>query len=96
MRFTKMHGLGNDYVYVDGAAESVGDPAGVARRVSDRPFEGLMTYGRDRGRRADPDPAGLQSRICSASSGLRDADDPVLHSAPPSCILRVELLDNLL
>ena len=38
MRFTKMHGLGNDYVYVDGAAESVADPADVARRVSDRHF----------------------------------------------------------
>jgi diaminopimelate epimerase len=38
MRFTKMHGIGNDYVYVDCLAESVADPAGVARRISDRHF----------------------------------------------------------
>ncbi len=37
MRFTKMHGLGNDYVYVDGfAAPPPADPAAVSRRVSDR------------------------------------------------------------
>ncbi len=36
MRFTKMHGIGNDYVYVDGFAEAVADPAAVARAVSDR------------------------------------------------------------
>jgi diaminopimelate epimerase len=38
MRFTKMHGLGNDYVYVDGAKHSIQDPAAVARRVADRHF----------------------------------------------------------
>lgn len=38
MRFTKMQGLGNDYVYVDAAKETVRDPAEVARRVSDRRF----------------------------------------------------------
>ncbi len=36
MRFTKMHGLGNDYVYVDGFRERVIDAAGVARAISDR------------------------------------------------------------
>ncbi len=36
LRFTKMHGLGNDYVYVDAFAKSVGDPAALARRVSPR------------------------------------------------------------
>lgn len=36
MRFTKMHGIGNDYVYVNGFAESVADPARVAIAVSDR------------------------------------------------------------
>jgi len=36
MRFTKMHGLGNDYIYVDGSAEAVADPAALARIVSDR------------------------------------------------------------
>jgi diaminopimelate epimerase len=38
MRFTKMHGLGNDYVYVDGFAERVADPSEVAVRVSNRNF----------------------------------------------------------
>ena len=38
LRFTKMHGIGNDYVYVDGAREKLADPAGVARFVSDRHF----------------------------------------------------------
>jgi diaminopimelate epimerase len=37
MRFVKMHGIGNDFVVVDGAAEKVpGDPAALARRVCDR------------------------------------------------------------
>lgn len=38
MRFTKMEGLGNDYVYVNCLEENVQDPAGVARKVSDRHF----------------------------------------------------------
>jgi diaminopimelate epimerase len=38
MHFTKMHGLGNDYVYVNGFEEHVADPAAVARAVSDRHF----------------------------------------------------------
>jgi len=39
MRFTKMHGAGNDYVYVNCFEEPVPDqPAELARRVSDRHF----------------------------------------------------------
>lgn len=40
MRFTKMHGLGNDYVVVDGAAERLAESAlgRVARVVTDRHF----------------------------------------------------------
>src|ERR1700691_1116194 len=38
MRFTKMHGIGNDYVYVNGFAEAVVDPPSVARKISDRHF----------------------------------------------------------
>lgn len=34
--FTKMHGIGNDYVYVDAFAHRVADPVAVARRVSPR------------------------------------------------------------
>jgi len=38
MRFVKMHGCGNDYVYVDGFRERVADPEALALRVSDRHF----------------------------------------------------------
>ncbi|MDI3279951.1 MAG: diaminopimelate epimerase [Bacillota bacterium] len=38
MRFTKMHGLGNDYIYVNGFEEEVADPAQLARAMSDRHF----------------------------------------------------------
>jgi len=36
MRFTKMHGLGNDYVYVNGFEEKIENPAALARTISDR------------------------------------------------------------
>lgn len=36
MKFTKMHGIGNDYVYVNGFEEKVDDPAKVSEFVSDR------------------------------------------------------------
>lgn len=38
MKFTKMQGIGNDYVYVDCTRESVPNPPETARRVSDRHF----------------------------------------------------------
>jgi diaminopimelate epimerase len=38
MRFTKLHGIGNDYVYVNGFTETVADPVRVARVISDRHF----------------------------------------------------------
>jgi len=38
MRFTKMQGLGNDYVYVDCFAERVDDPAAAAVALCDRHF----------------------------------------------------------
>ena len=36
MRFTKMHGIGNDYVYVNGFAEDVADPAALAPVIANR------------------------------------------------------------
>lgn len=36
MKFTKMHGLGNDYVYVNCFDEQITDPASLARLISDR------------------------------------------------------------
>lgn len=38
MKFTKMHGIGNDYVYVNCFKEVVKDPASVAKFVSNRHF----------------------------------------------------------
>ena len=38
MKFTKMHGIGNDYVYVNCLQEKVEDPSGTARKIRDRHF----------------------------------------------------------
>jgi diaminopimelate epimerase len=38
MRFVKMHGIGNDYVYVDCFREIVREPQALAIRLSDRHF----------------------------------------------------------
>lgn len=38
MKFTKMHGIGNDYVYVNCCNEQVAHPEEVAKFVSDRHF----------------------------------------------------------
>ena len=40
MLFTKMHGCGNDYVYVDGSKEQIeqSKKSEIAKRVSDRHF----------------------------------------------------------
>ncbi len=38
MKFTKMHGIGNDYVYVNCFKEQVENPGELAIRVSDRHF----------------------------------------------------------
>lgn len=38
MKFTKMHGAGNDYVYINGFAETVADPVALAIALSNRQF----------------------------------------------------------
>ena len=38
LRFTKMQGIGNDYVYVNGFEERVDNPGELAKRISDRHF----------------------------------------------------------
>lgn len=49
MYFTKMHGLGNDYVYVNCFAEYIREPERLARAFSDRHFgigsDGLILIG---------------------------------------------------
>ena len=50
MKFTKMHGIGNDYVYVNCFTEQVRDPEQVSCRISDRHFgigsDGLVLISR--------------------------------------------------
>lgn len=38
MKFTKMQGLGNDYVYVNGFEERIENPSEMAVKVSNRNF----------------------------------------------------------
>lgn len=38
MKFTKMQGIGNDYIYINCFEEMVKDPSGLAVRLSDRHF----------------------------------------------------------
>jgi diaminopimelate epimerase len=38
MKFTKMQGLGNDYIYVDCFFENIDNPSFVAKHISDRHF----------------------------------------------------------
>ena len=50
IHFTKMHGAGNDYIYVDTLLYNIGDPAAAAREWSDRHkgigSDGLVLIGR--------------------------------------------------
>jgi diaminopimelate epimerase len=66
MRFAKMHGLGNDYVYVDGAAHPVEDAPSLARWVSDRNVgvgsDGLIVVDPP----ADPAAADVRMRMFNA------------------------------
>lgn len=49
LTFTKMHGIGNDYVYVNILTQTVADPPALAIQVSDRHFgigsDGLVLIG---------------------------------------------------
>ncbi len=38
MKFTKMHGLGNDYIYVDAISQKIENPNEISKFVSDRHF----------------------------------------------------------
>lgn len=43
MKFTKMQGLGNDYIYINAFEEQIDDPPALARRMSDRHFAWAAT-----------------------------------------------------
>lgn len=49
MKFSKMHGLGNDYIYVNTIEERIEEPERIAKLVSDRHFgvgaDGLILIG---------------------------------------------------
>jgi diaminopimelate epimerase len=55
MKFTKMNGLGNDYIFINAMLEQVVDPENAARKLCDRHFsiggDGLVLI--DRGRSFD-------------------------------------------
>ena len=38
LRFTKMHGIGNDYIYFNAIDQKIGDPCELAKKLSDRRF----------------------------------------------------------
>ena len=38
MRFTKMHGIGNDFIVIDGLHREIGEPGALAARLCDRHF----------------------------------------------------------
>lgn len=38
MKFTKMHGAGNDYIYIDAQKEKIQNPSLLAKKLSDRHF----------------------------------------------------------
>lgn len=68
LHFVKMHGAGNDYIYVDAMEYDMDDPAAVARMVSDRHkgigSDGLVLIGRAED--LDRDRADFTMRIFNA------------------------------
>ena len=71
IKFTKMQGCGNDYVYINGFSEHVNDPSALAKRVSDRHFgigsDGLVIM--EPSNRADVrmrmfNPDGTEAQMC--------------------------------
>lgn len=76
MKFTKMHGAGNDYIYIDGFQQQLSDPASWAVQLSDRNFgigsDGLILIlpsGRADVRMRMFNPDGSESEMCG--NGIR-------------------------
>ena len=77
VKFTKMHGAGNDYIYVDTLYNTIPDPAEAARRWSDRHrgigSDGLVLIGRSGVPEADFtmrifNADGSEARMCGNAS----------------------------
>jgi diaminopimelate epimerase len=103
MKFVKMHGAGNDYVFVNCFVEKVEDPAALARAVSDRHTgigsDGLILLGP-----ADDSAADAEMRIFNADgseaemcgNGARCAAK-LLHDEglAPGPVVRLETLAGM-
>ena len=84
MKFTKMQGIGNDYVYVNCFEEKVEDPAALAKFVSDRHFgigsDGLILIKPSknadisRDQISGSDGGGRKGRSCPCGYGRAGAD----------------------
>ena len=87
LHFTKMHGAGNDYVYVDGFSEAIGDPAELARAVSDRHFgvggDGLLEAERQLGGQRHAEAA----RVCGREQ-LLGTRPPFRRADPARLVVR--------
>lgn len=74
LNFTKMHGLGNDYVYVNLFTEKVADPPALSRTISDRHrgvgSDGLILIAPP----TTPDPRGTVARDADARMIMFNAD----------------------
>ena len=65
MKFVKMHGCGNDYVYLDGYTEP-----GVARRIEEAGWEDLVAHMSDRNKGIGSDGVIV---VCQPSAAAREA-----------------------
>jgi diaminopimelate epimerase len=94
MRFTKMHGLGNDYVYVDARTEHIENPPDTARKISDRHTVSAPTQSSSIHRpsltcRKMYNADGSRGRMCG--NGIRCvAKYAVEHGMTPGPLVRVE------
>ena len=74
MKFTKMQGIGNDYVYVNCFEEKVEDPAALAKFVSDRHFGIGSDRDISRDQISESDGGGRKGRSCPCGYGRAGAD----------------------
>ena len=65
IRFTKMHGAGNDYIYVDAARYTIPDP-GAAAKAWSRPHFGIGADGLVLYREVERDDADFEMRLFNA------------------------------
>ena len=101
MHFTKMHGIGNDYIYVDCTKETVADPAETSRRLSDRHFgigsDGLILIRPSRNADFEMDiynADGSRAKMCG--NGIRCVGKYVYdHGLTDRTTLRIDTLSGI-